>query len=351
MTSIQAIYIRGHEERASPKPHTVFRIEIQANVQSWQMWRRYSEFVDLNTELTKSARPPPALLPPKHSFSFIRSHTNEKLLEERREGLERYLRAIISSKEDVWRESFPFKDFLGIPVGRQGAIAAPNQFTTASWLDEHTELQSRVRAVRADLNKRDALSDRGDVAGSHKANLGAKTKLAGISARIDTLERGLKELAMGGLSEGELQRRSDMVARLWDDHEKLTRMVTVATQVSRDPGFGTTSSVSTDREALVRPSTANKPFTRVFGSSAPVESEQTRPLDNHGLMGLQQTQVEQQDEQLAQITAILQRQKHLGLAIGNEITEQITILDDLNNQVDIVGGKLTKANRQMNRLG
>ncbi|GLB36207.1 putative protein with phoX homologous domain, present in p47phox and p40phox [Lyophyllum shimeji] len=351
MTAVQAVYIRGYEERTTPKPHTVYRIEIQAHVRSWQMWRRYSEFDDLHTELTKSVGTPPASLPPKHRFSL--RPTDTKILEARRTGLENYLRAIISAKDDKWRESFAFKDFLGVPISRQGG-PAPTQFTSSTWLDEHIELQTRLRAVRADINKRDALSDRGDVAASHQANVSAKAKLAGLSARIATLEKGLEGLAMSGISEGELQRRSDMVARLRDDHEKLTRMVTVARQASRSPSgqSGAASPASeTDREALLGTSAA-KPVTRVFGAKQPPkETDQTRPLDDHGLLGLQQLQMQEQDQQLAQITTILQRQKQLGIAIGNEVGSQIELLDDLSNNVDRVGGKLAATNRQMNRLG
>ncbi|KAG5654079.1 hypothetical protein H0H81_007493 [Sphagnurus paluster] len=355
MTAIQAVNIRGYEERSSPKPHTVYRIEIEANVRSWQMWRRYSEFVDLHTELSKSVgSPPPASLPPKQKFSLIRSRTDTKLLDQRRVGLEDYLRAIVGAKEDKWRESFAFKDFLGVPVGRQGA-GPPTQFSFATWLDEHIELQARIRAVRADINKRDALSDRGDVSASHKANVTAKAKLAGLSSRITTLEKGLEELGMSGIGEGELQRRSDMVARLRDDHEKLTRMVTVARQTSwSSTGQSAQFNVApleSDREALLS-ANVPKPVTRVFGViQPPKETEQTRPLDDNGLFGLHQTQMQEQDQQLSQLTTILQRQRQLGLAIGNEIESQIEILDDLSNEVDRVGGKLTTTNRQLNRLG
>ena len=353
MTTIQGVYIRGYEERPLPKPHTVYRIEIQAQVRSWQMWRRYSEFDDLHTELTKSVgSPPPCSLPPKHKFSFPRPRSDPKILEERRIGLESYLRAIIAAKDDKWRESYALKEFLGVPVSRQGG-APPTEFTSATWLDEHAELQTRIRAVRADLNKRDALSDRGDVGASHKANLNAKTKLAGLSARIDTLEKGLQELGWHGISEGELQRRSDMIARLRDDHEKLTRMVGVARLESLRASGGALSaqinaSFDSDREALL----GTKPVTRVFGAAAtPKESDETRPLNEHGLLGLQQVQIQQQDEQLSELATILRRQKQLGLAIASEIGQQNEILDDLSNEVDRVGGKLTVTNRQLNRLG
>lgn len=358
MTAIQAVFIRGYEERTSPKRHTVYRIDIQAHVRSWQMWRRYSEFDDLHTEITKAAgAPPPATLPPKHKFAILRSHTDTKVLEERRAGLEAYLRAIVGAKEDTWRETFAFKDFLGVPVGRQGGVegGAPTQFTSTTWLDEHADLQARLRDVWADINKRDALSDRSDVSGAHKSNVAAKSKLAGVLARIGTLGRGLQELAIGGISEGELQRRTDMVARLQDDCEKLSKVVSVARHTSMMKPSGSTApagapktALETDRQALLG-GAASKPARRVFGAP-PQETEVTRPLDNVGLLTMQQTQIDQQDNQLSQLTTILQRQRQLGEAIGSEIAMQIEMLDDLSNEVDQSGRKLHAANRQLNKL-
>lgn len=69
------------------------------------------------------------------------------------------------------------------------------------------------------------------------------------------------------------------------------------------------------------------------------------------MVQLQQSQVDQQDAQLAQLSTILQRQKQLGLAIGQEIAEQNEDLDELTSEVDRVGGKLSGAKKQMNRLG
>lgn len=364
MTAIQAIYIRSHEQRPTPRPHVVYRIEIQAHVRSWQMWHRYSEFVELHTELTKSTgSPPPAALPPKNAFSALKGPFKNEgtLIEQRRAGLENYLRAILSAKEDRWRDSYAFRDFLGVPVGKQGATLGGGgsiKFSSASWLDEHLELQSRIRDVRADINRRDTLSDRGDINASHTANVQAKKRLAEILSRVRTLTEGLQELGMSGMAEGELQRRTDMVARLQDDCEKLGKMVTVARQMSR-AGVLTASSTSfttvavapeSDRAALLG---GGKPVTRVFGvaSKTPQETDVTRPLDDHGLHQLQQTQLEQQDAQLSQLTSILQRQRHLGEAVNAELVMQNEMLDDLNNEVDVVGTKLSSAKKQLNRLG
>ena len=95
-----------------------------------------------------------------------------------------------------------------------------------------------------------------------------------------------------------------------------------------------------------------RPSGRAFGTAAqPKETDQTRPLDNHGLVQLQQAKVDQQDAQVSQLTSNLLRLKHLGLAINQELEEQNEMLDDLNNEVDRVGGKLVNAKKQMNRLG
>ncbi|KAJ4486219.1 syntaxin [Lentinula aciculospora] len=363
MTAIQSVHIAGYQERLEPKAHTVYQIDIRGHVRSWSIWRRYSEFDDLHVELVKgTGLPPPVPLPPKHKYSILRSHKDSALLEERKSGLETYLRAIISAKEEKWREAFAFKDFLGIPIGRQAGVVGgpPTQFTLTSWLDEHQELQNRVRDVRADINKREALSDQGDISASHKSNVSAKQKLASVLSRIGTLGKGLHELAMNGMNEGELQRRTDMVARLQDDCEKLGKMVTVSRQFNRSgtdpsapysPASMNPASVS-DREALLGTTNPFTRVTRVFGqSSKPQETEATRPLDDVGLFGSQQTQMQQQDDQLAQLTTVLSRQKQLGQAINSEISEQIAVLDGLSNDVDRVGDKLSKTSRQMHRLG
>jgi len=380
VTAIQAVYVRGHEERLDPKPHIVFRIDIQAHVRSWQMWRRYSEFADLHTELTKSVgAPPPSPLPPKHAFAMLRSPKNEAFLEERRAGLEAYLRAIVSAKDSRWLDTFALHDFLGIPIGNKHAAATANdfssggdgsqQYTSSSWLDEHMDLQARVRDIRADVNRRDAFSERGDVGGAHGTNVQAKKKLAGVLTRVGVLVAGLEALGVqSGMSEGELQRRTDMVGRLQDDCEKLAKMLTVA--LSRGAGAGgggtlgssarnLTLTAGSDRAALLGGGgeaaavvSSPKPIARVFGvPQPPKETEETRPLDDHGLLQLQQAKMDQQDAQLGQLTTILQRQRQLGTAINNELAQHIELLDGLSNDMDRVGGKLTAAKKQLNRLG
>jgi regulator of vacuolar morphogenesis len=57
-----------------------------------------------------------------------------------------------------------------------------------------------------------------------------------------------------------------------------------------------------------------------------------------------------QDDQLSQLTTVLQRQRQLGEAIGAEVGLQIEMLDDLSNEVDRVGGKLSSTKQKLNKL-
>ncbi|KZT52771.1 Phox-like protein [Calocera cornea HHB12733] len=350
-TTIQGIYIRTAATCSDPSPHTEYEIQVQAAVRAWEVWHRYSDFVDLHGELGN----PPLPLPPKHSISlsFRRQINDQKLIEERRVGLEAYLRAILAAKDPQWRNHRAFLDFLQVPLPSQAASRPQDAFTSASWLEEQGALQALVRDIRADLYKRDSLSSAGDISASHSSNVEGKKKLATLVSRVGALAQGIETLAKAGMSGGELTRRGDSVSRLQDECAKLGEMVVAARASSaRQTTFmaNMDPAPTADRVALL--GATNAPITRVFGSRprTPQETEQTRPLDDRGVLQYQQLQITQQDTQLTQLSTILQRQMQLGVAIGSEIEDQNRMLDDLASDVDRTGAKLGKARKQLGRL-
>lgn len=353
MSVIHSVRILGHEQRYKPKTHIVYIIQVQTAVRSWQIYRRYSEFAELDKELrTKTGSEPPVSLPPKHPFSFTKQ--NPTILEERVSGLERYLREIVASKDARWRELREFNEFLEIPLTAHGTVdhSSSHQFTLSSWIEEHSNLTVLVRDVMADITKRNSLVDLGDVSGSQATNVSAKRKLVLLLDKLGVLARGLEGLNDQGLTSGELQRRNDMIASLQDDCERLQKMVS-AVRTTRQGVSVQMPSPQADREALL--SSQSRPHakavSRVFGvKEIPQETEQTRPLDDQGLLGLQKLQMEQQDDQAARLTTILRRQKHLGMAISQEIEEQNELLDDLTRNVDVTSGKLVAAGKDLRRL-
>ncbi|EJU00978.1 syntaxin [Dacryopinax primogenitus] len=350
-TTIQGLHIRAAETRSDPTPHTEYGIQVQAAVRAWEVWHRYSDFVDLHLDLGN----PPFSLPPKHhlSFTFRRQVNDEKLVEERRHGLESYLRAILVAKDPQWRNHRAFLDFLEVPSPAQAPPRAQDSFSSASWLEEQNVLHALVRDIRADLYKRDSLASAGDTSASHLSNVEAKKKLATLISRVGGLAKGMEVLAKLGMSAGELARRGDMISRLQDDCSKLGEVVVAARSNNARQAslMAKTDPIPTaDRVALL--GAAEPPVTRVFGSRprTPQETNQTRPLDDRGLLQYQQLQFDQQDTQLTQLSAILKRQMQLGMVIGEEIEDQNRILDGLATDVDRTGAKLGKARKQLGRI-
>jgi regulator of vacuolar morphogenesis len=214
---LQSIFVRSHQQRTQPDQHVAYQVETHdVSGRSWSVWRRYSEFVELDAELAKEAAVPVSL-PPKqrswiHPWSRAAS-TDEAYLAERSNGLERYLRTLLSHRDGRWRDARAFADFLAAPITSASAPRDPGGFTSSSWLDEQEQLVALARDARADLSRRDTMQAKGDV-NARQVSVDAKKKLATLVSRMTALTKGLDGLAMGGMAEGELRRRSDMVSRL-----------------------------------------------------------------------------------------------------------------------------------------
>ncbi|KAG0030046.1 hypothetical protein BGZ81_003148 [Podila clonocystis] len=465
--TLQAIYVRDYETRTNPKPHTVFRVEVHAAVRTWSVWKRYSEFETLHSRYLElfPDHPPPMPLPTKHWWQSTMD--NPDLLEERRAGLETYLRGILSHRDDRWRLTHEWNEFLAVPVGRSqadlfaGSHAAqaagrdspapsllshlnffgigggpqtppidtasiasgttigqnslsgshtPAQFyTTESWLEEFRNLQSMAREVRSLINRRETHLGRSEISASHNCTIQSKKLLTSLGLKIPALENGLTTLAMGNpggggkgsiMSDGELRRRQDMLAELKDEREVLTKLVIANRQNDGVVGYqgpgGNVPASSGDRNALLvgkgshnlvqggstggninnnayggtvgssaessfggsgssvhsgsnRMSTSRRVFGRVV-QNLTQETSQTRGLDNEGLLILQQEQMKQQDDHIEQFNAILQRQKHIGMAIGQELDNQIQLLDELDRDVDRTTLKLGLVNKKIGKI-
>ncbi|KAF9370199.1 hypothetical protein CPB97_002946 [Podila verticillata] len=465
--TLQAIYVRDYETRTNPKPLTVFRVEVHAAVRTWSVWKRYSEFETLHARYLElfPDHPPPMALPTKHWWQSTLD--NPDLLEERRAGLETYLRGILSHRDDRWRLTHEWNEFLAIPVGRsqsdlfagshasqavtgrdspassllshlnffgiggtqtsssdaasitsgttvaQNSLSdnhAPTQFyTTESWLEEFRNLQNVAREVRSMINRRETHLGRSEISASHNCTIQSKKLLTSLGLRIPALENGLTTLAMGNpgggkkgsiMSDGELRRRQDLLAELKDEREVLTKLVIANRQNDGVVGYqgpgGNVPASSGDRNALLvgksghtmaqggstggnlnnntysssavssaessfggsgssvhsgsnRMSTSRRVFGRMV-QNLTQETSQTRGLDNEGLLLLQQEQMKQQDDHIEQFNAILQRQKHIGLAIGQELDNQIQLLDELDRDVDRTTLKLGLVNKKIGKI-
>lgn len=235
-----------------PRPHVVYVVHVELPGKAWDVYRRYSEFSALHAKLAPPA--PPAPLPPKHIAaqslrmltglggiippSEAQRRADVKALDERREALELYLRAIISARDDRWRNDPVFLAFLQLSTD---ARTSPK---------------------------------------SHDAPPAAHT--------VATFHRPIPDPAK---------------LRSW----------------------------STQKPAE--------------------ETDTTRTLSDTELLQHQtHTQMQMQDAQAEQLARILQRQRQIGLAIHDEVSEQNQLLSQLGTDVQASRSRMDATNARMKQL-
>jgi len=355
--SAQSIFIRQRKTQDEPSPHVVYKIEINLQSRSWSVWHRYTDFVDLHSDLAREVGGiPPFDLPPKRSWtsSWLRVKEDQAFFNERQAGLERYLRVLLSHKDERWRTAYTFTNFISAPSNKASHLTgSETEFTVSSWLVEQEDLHSIARSIRSNLNRRDALAVRGDSTASHLANVDAKKQLVGLISRLTILAKGLDDLGKGGLPDGELRRRADMVTRLQDETETLGKLAIASrNEPFASRTFQSTSPTAARTELLgsAAAQSTSKPGRVLGAKNQPVETAQTRPLDNASLLLLQQEQISSQDSRLESLTTVLRRQRQLGAAIGQELDLHNQLLDDLTTNVDQTGSKLSGTKAQLKRL-
>jgi len=221
--------------------------------------------------------------------------------------------------------------------------------TASSWLTEHAGVSGVLRSARAALLKRDALARAGDPS-SRSAGGEARKALRDAGPRIDTLEQALDTPSLASLGEGERRRRADLISALRAEHANLLRTAEAGVRrATTPPGSGSSSPMPGTMPSAGMQQLAPG---RVFGRrSPPKETTETRPLDDRGLVQLQQTRIKEQDAQLGTLSGLLQKQRQMGEEIGTEINVQNEMLEQLDQDVTRFGAKMGRAKRQMNRLG
>jgi regulator of vacuolar morphogenesis len=283
------------------------------------------------------------------------------LTEQRRAGLEKYLLAILTSSDARWRETPAWRQFLNlpsswVPSSNSAASIANNGLLVTGgadavtdptlWLDRHRELKGLLHDARNFINAKESAKTPTQI---HEAGTGAKKCLIRAGGLINSLERGLKTIesgnGQGGLGEGELRRRRDLLTNARSERDTLE----------------TLSSATTKRMASFTPAampggyingTSSKPAGRsgrVLGGP-PQETERTRELDNQGLVVLQKDIMNEQDQDLEELLKLVRRQKEIGLAIGEEVEIQNVMLNQVNEDVDRHDAKMRIAKKKMDKI-
>lgn len=229
------------------------------------------------------------------------------------------------------------------------------------WLDVLREMKGLLHDARLFLGKRDGATT---AQAQHEAGANAKRCLVKAGTLLVSLEEGLKGMAEEGrgaggawggkaaVGEGELRRRRDLLASARvekDGLEKLSVSLAVKSQGGAESnGAGAPVATQRDKSALFGPGVA-RPSGRVLGVPVP-ETDKTRELDNEGVLQLQKQIMRDQDLDVGELAKIVRRQKDMGIAINEELEDQIRMLERVDEDVDRVKGKIDIAKKRIGKI-
>ncbi|ORY01217.1 Phox-like protein [Basidiobolus meristosporus CBS 931.73] len=353
---IKSIRITTVEVRDSPSVHIVYKIDVQGGVRGWSVYRRYSEFYRLNASFLRSfpKQPLPYQLPPK-IYSLFSSCRGIESIEERREGLARYLKSILDDADSRWRDTAEWRGFLDVPKVKNLDLA--KNFTSESWLDEVHTIKEMIRQSRTNLLRRDNHYSQQEVAAAHNLTFQVKKEIALLNQRLNTLKNGLAYLAGVGeedavISEWERTRRGDKLNKLSDEISILSERVAVGAHESPKSPPATLINRRDSYSSLRTIPKKGSFSSRVFGNAKvmPKDVEETSGLDSDGLINLQQQMMQKQNTSLEQFSEILKRQLRVGALIGQELDTHNQLLSELSQDVDVSQSKMKVATKRLERI-
>ena len=359
----------------SGKPYTEYTIKIDHPFprSTSSVAKRYTDFANLDSALRSVVAAPPAALPPKSwsLFGIGSSLGSPEQVEKRRQGLEAYLRAIENSEDARWKTCQVYRQFLGLDdkEGRRAAAGFPgSQFgkdrvrDSSDWLDKHAEVKSSLQDARRWLTAREQATA---ASAQHDAAANAKRALLRAEALLAALEEGLRRLSGTSgdewsgekLGDGEVRRRKDMIGSARKERDGLESVLNTLAAKAALSGSGTLSSPSTSSAAVTAEQKAGlfkgaskAPSGRRVLGGAPVETERTRELDNEGVLQLQQQIIQEQDQDLVDLTTVVKRMREMGVAINEEVVQQNALLGLFEEDVQRVDGKIRIAKKRIEKI-
>ncbi|KAF1971316.1 hypothetical protein BU23DRAFT_186029 [Bimuria novae-zelandiae CBS 107.79] len=367
-----------HTRSDGGKEFTTYEIRIEHPFprQSTSTEKRYSDFAALDSTLQSQVGAPPSSLPSKgwlggslSKLGFGSTLGSPEQIEKRREGLEKYLQAIENSEDGRWRVNQAYRNFLDLGSDKDKKLAnLPGaQFgkdrvrDSSDWLDKFQEVKSNLQDARRWLTEREQATA---ATAQHEAGANAKKGLVRAATLLSALEEGLTRL--GGsdewsgdkLGEGEIRRRRDLIGTSRKERDGLESVLN--TMAVKSAGSGAASSAlsmnsaaATNEQKAGLFSRANQAASgrsgRVLGGPAK-ETERTRELDNDGVLQLQQQIMDEQDQDLVDLTTVVRRMKEMGVQINEELVYQNAMLDQFEGDVERVDGKMKIAKKRIAKI-
>ncbi|CAL0307373.1 unnamed protein product [Lupinus luteus] len=181
-----------------------------------------------------------------------------------------------------------------------------------SWLKEYNEASK----LSDDINLMISASR----SESHKRHVsGIRRKITILGTRLDTLDSVLSKLSgKHSISGNEMNRRKELIANLRSKVDQMASTLNIS-----------------NRENLIGPEIKYDVMSRTVG------------VDNNGLVGLQRQIMKEQDEGLEKLDETVTSTKHIALAVNEELGLHTTLIDHLDEHVDVTDSRLRRVQKNL----
>lgn len=351
-----------------------YHISIKLPLRSFNITKRYSEFIDLVDKLCYdlgiSTQDFPYQLPPK--TNFFTSSKSQSTINDRKLKFNQFLNSLIRDK-DLQNNSivhnflqlpinFQFTDQLFRSVDDEKSLSERDMIIDDESLINQFKWLEILRLFKFNINElskkfRDDNSINLKISTRDKVNKLIKPNLKKLNSRLSTL------LKSRDIDSNEFNRRVLLFKEVENDLSNLQdnllshNSMTNSNSNSYSNNY-TLSGITNQRKDLLNGNSqngvnGNNNGRRVFGkssppnkSSSPNETNDTMSLGNQGLLQQQQQVHNLQDQELEQLRKIVARQRQLGETINTEVQEQNQLLDMFADEVDHTSDKVRLARKK-----
>ncbi|KAF1996566.1 Phox-like protein [Amniculicola lignicola CBS 123094] len=358
------------------KPFTEYEIRVAHPFPrgTTTVHKRYSDFATLDATLRSQAgAAPPVALPPKSwlggslgKIGLGSTTGSPEMIEKRREGLEKYLQAIETGDDGRWKVCKVYREFLNLSDKDQRSEESRlpgSQFgkdrvqDSGDWLDKFSHVKSSLQEARLWLTRREQSTT---ATTQHDAAVNAKARLVRAGTLLSSLEEALGRFGQSGadewggekLGDGEIRRRRDLIGSARKERDGLESVLnSLAVKAAVSSSSSTSSAaVSDDQKSALFTSKPSAPSGRRVLGAPLKETNQTRELDNEGVLQLQKQIMAEQDQDVLDLTKVVRRMREMGVAINEEIVEQNAMLTMLDDDAGRVDDKMRIAKKRIGQL-
>lgn len=326
-----------------------YRFHIQVVIDNDIKWdkiivKRFSQFVQLQQRMLRelNVKKCPFDLPTK-TYSLWGgkiSDVDDDVIKQRKVQLTQYLYDILNTSFDTkWRDSRSMSEFISLEKNQnwsnlinhlkgQNGTSNITQFNNEDdeWLTQFRDCKNELIQCQQSHNINDLMK--------------LRLKVNELDGQISS-QNG-KTIT---ISNNELIRRQNLLKMLKNDITDLSLQSMSPTQAK---GNETLSIPGVFGIATATARTSKKPRNngrRKFGETAHTEN-----LDNKTLYQDNKLVLQNQDQDLEQLHAMIQRQKMLSMDMNNELNQQNELLDEFESDVARVRGKMDTTDNQATRF-